>query len=291
MAKHPTKTALSLEWRLNHASSGMRSIIDKCRNHPRMRIAWSLLVIAIAGASPVRAQTPDPAPQAEDADDQRAEKSTRLEPYAPGTVERFLVAGEQRYLSRIFDPPRGLFMRFGGMPEGQGFAGGPAYRYSTAATSFTATSAVSRVGAWEATARFEAPRAQAAATMYTPRISRFWSAGAVFHRLPREDFWGLGQNLDSGVRTDYLLEEATADITGGLSPARWFTVAGTAETGPNAPEAERTRPCRTSSWFTAAPMRQERGSIWTTSGLGAKHTSTSRPRSRARRSAVATRSR
>ena len=44
-------------------------------------------------------------------------------------------------------------------------------------------------------------------------------------------------------------------------------------------------------WFTAAPMRQERGSIWTTYGLEEKRTSTPRPHSRARRSAVATRSR
>lgn len=228
MAKCPTKTALSLEWSLNDASSGMRSNTDTCPNRPRIRIAWSLLVIAIAGASPVRAQTAA-APQPEDADERRAEKSTQLAPYAPGNVEGFLLAAEQRYLPRILDPPRGFFLRLGGMPEGQGFAGGPAYRYSTAATSFTATSAVSRVGAWEATARFDAPRAQAVATNYTPRVSRFFSAGTVFRRLPQEDFWGLGQNYDSAVRTDYLLEEATADVTGGLSPARWFTLAGTAE--------------------------------------------------------------
>jgi hypothetical protein len=138
-------------------------------------IAWSLLVIAIAGASPVRAQTPA-APQAEDADERRAEKGTRLEPYAPGSLERFLVAVEQRYLiERIFDPPRGVFTRVGGMPEGQGITAGPAYRYSTAEASFTATSAVSVFGAWEATARFDAPRGKPVASMYMPRISRFWS--------------------------------------------------------------------------------------------------------------------
>ena len=171
-----------------------------------------------------------PAPQAGDADERRAEKSTRLEPYAPGSLERFLVAVEQRYLiERIFDPPRGVFTRVGGMPEGQGITAGPAYRYSTPAAAFTATSALSMFGAWEVSARFDAPRGKPVASAYMPRISRFWSVGGVFHRLPQEDFWGLGQNADSGVRTDYLLDETSADVTGGLSPARWFTLTGTAE--------------------------------------------------------------
>ena len=208
----------------------MRSPIDKCRNHPRKRIAWSVLVIAIACAPAVRAQTPVPALQAGDVDERRAEKSTQLESYEPGAVERFLVAVEQRYLiERIFDPPRGVFTRVGGMPEGQGITAGPAYRYSTPASAFTATSALSMFGAWEVSARFDAPRGKPVASAYMPRISRFWSVGGVFHRLPQEDFWGLGQNTDSGVRTDYLLDETTADVTGGLSPARWFTLTGTAE--------------------------------------------------------------
>jgi Omp85 superfamily domain len=176
------------------------------------------------------AQTPAPAPPAGDADERRAEKSTHLEPYAPGGVERFLVAVEQRYLiERIFDPPRGVFTRVGGMPEGQGITAGPAYRYSTPAAAFTATSALSMFGAWEVSARVDAPRGKPVASAYMPRISRFWSVGGVFHRLPQEDFWGLGQNADSGTRTDYLLDETTADVTGGLSPARWFTLTGTAE--------------------------------------------------------------
>jgi hypothetical protein len=161
--------------------------------------------------------------RAEDTEKRRSEKSEQLVSYMPGKVERLLLAFEQSYLAeRIFNPPRGVFARLAGMPEGQGFQAGPAYRYSTHAAALTATSAISLIGAWEVTARLDMPQPG-------PTASRFWSLGGKFHRLPEEDFYGLGQGTTPEMRTNYLLDETIADVTGGVSPVRWFTLGGTAE--------------------------------------------------------------
>ena len=224
--------------------------------------------MSIAGAPAVRAPTPDPAPQAGNADERRAEKSTRLEPYAPGGIERFLVAVEQRYLiERIFDPPRGFFTRVGGMPEGQGITAGPAYRYSTPAAAFTATSALSVFGAWEATARFDAPRGKPVASILHAEDFAVLVGRRCVPPPAAGGLLGPGSERRQRRAYDYLLDETSADMTGGLSPARWFTVAGAAEYEPNdrkrlgldlaGPQAGlRRRRCR------------ERGSIWTTSAGG-----------------------
>ena len=53
--------------------------------------------------------------------------------------------------------------------------------------------------------------------------------GGLFHRLPREDFYGFGQQSSPSTRASFLLDESAFDVTGGLSPAPWFTVSGTAE--------------------------------------------------------------
>jgi hypothetical protein len=113
------------------------------------------------------------------------------------------------------------------MPEGQGFTIGPAYRYSRQDVSLTTTAAVSIRGAYEVTARLELPRP--VIPPITRSATRFLSVGGLFHRLPREDFYGFGQQSSPSTRASFLLEESAFDVTGGLSPAPWFTVSGTAE--------------------------------------------------------------
>jgi hypothetical protein len=189
-----------------------------------MRPTVLVLIIVLAGALPATVQAQDPGTRAGQAEQQRREKAKQVEPYSPGRLERMLLAIEEGYLAqRWFNPPRGPFLRIGGMPEGQGFSGGPAYRYSTYDASLTVTSAVSIRRAWEVTGRLEFPR---------PKLDPapvFLSVGGLYHHLPQEDFYGLGMQTTSAGRTSYRLDESSVDVTAGVSPGRWLTVSGTAE--------------------------------------------------------------
>jgi hypothetical protein len=162
--------------------------------------------------------------RAEQAERLRAEKAKQLQPYARNKAEAAVFRVEDRYLvERIFNPPRGLFARFGGLPEGAGLAAGPAYRYSTHAWSATTTSALSIRGSWEVEGRLAIPR-----PTLTP-APLFVSVGGHYRDLPQEDFWGLGVNSSRFLRTSYALQQTSIDATGGVSPVSWFTVGAGAE--------------------------------------------------------------
>ena len=187
-------------------------------------LCLTVLAIFLAGALPAPVQAQDSGTRAGQAEQQRREKAKQLEPHSPGRLERTLLAIEEGYLAeRWFNPPRGLFLRAGGMPEGQGLALGPAFRYSTHDASLTVTSAVSIRRAWEVAGRLEFPR---------PKIDPapvFLSVGGLYHHLPQEDFYGLGMQTTAAGRTSYLLDESSVDVTAGVSPGRWLTLSGTAE--------------------------------------------------------------
>jgi hypothetical protein len=186
-----------------------------------------LVLAALVIASPAAVLAQDAGTRAGQAEQQRAEKAKQLEPYVPGRVERALLLVEQRLLgARLLGPPRGFFTRLGGMPEGQGFTLGPAYRFSNQDVSFTTTAAISIRSAWEVSARLELPRPPLPPA---PLPSRFLSVGGLFHRLPQEDFYGFGQQSSPATRTSFLLDESAFDVTAGLTPVRWFTVSGLAE--------------------------------------------------------------
>jgi len=191
-----------------------------------MRLLPVLVLAAHTVAPPALAQ--DSGTRAGQAEQQRAEKAKQLEPYKPGAVEHALFLNEDRFLTeRFFNPPKGLFARFGGMPEGQGFTVGPAYRLSNYDVSFTTSAAVSLKGAWEVAGRLELPRPPGIMLIRKPR--NFLSFGAVYHSLPQEDFYGIGQDSLKENQVSYLMDEAIFDGTGGVSPVEWFTVSATAE--------------------------------------------------------------
>jgi hypothetical protein len=192
-----------------------------------VRFPVILCLAAIVSATPVAVRAQDAGTRAGVAEQERAEKAKRLEPYTPGRLEKALLLVEQRFLAqRFINPPRGLFTRWGGMPEGQGFTVGPAYRISNYDASFTTTAAVSIRGAYEVTGRLELPRPTLPPA---PQPTSFLSVGGLYHHLPQEDFYGFGQQSSPSARRSFRLDQSTFDVTGGLSPASWFTVSGTAE--------------------------------------------------------------
>lgn len=192
-----------------------------------MRLTIALVVSLHALAAPALAQ--DTGTRAGEAEEKRAEKAKHLEPYPAGKLERGLFVFEDRYLAeRWFNPPRGLFARFGGMPEGQGFTVGPAYRLSNYTASWTTSAAISLKGAWEVTSRIEIPR-PTAGMLGAKKPRTFFTVGGTYHELPQEDFYGVGQDSLKSNKISYRMDEAIIDGTAGVSPVDWFSVSGTAE--------------------------------------------------------------
>jgi hypothetical protein len=175
---------------------------------------------ALAAAAPASAQET----RAGQAEQQRAEKAKQLRPYQPSAIEAALFRIEDRYLvERVFNPPRGLFLRFGGLPEGSGLGAGPGYRYSTHNWSLTTTGAVSIRGSQEIEGRLSFPPVK-------PVPSRgIISVGGHYRHLPQEDFFGLGNDSSKEARSTYTLDQTSGDVTGGVYLTKWFSVGGTAE--------------------------------------------------------------
>jgi hypothetical protein len=152
---------------------------------------------------------------------QRANKAKALGSYERGRIEAFLLRLESDYLvQRIFNPPRGIFLRYGGFPEGAGLAIGPAYRHSNRWLTLTTSAAASVQRYWDVETRLTFPR------LAKGRL--FAEVGGRVRDLPREDFYGLGPDSARATRTSYSLRESSIEATGGVSPLSWLSVAGSA---------------------------------------------------------------
>lgn len=160
--------------------------------------------------------------RAAQADQKRAEKAKQLRRYRRGRVERALLRIEDRLIvQRIFNPPRGVFARFGGLTEGAGFGGGPAYRYSTDLFRFTTSSAISMRGYWlvEGSLAFPTLADGHAFAEITARRRNF----------PQEDFFGLGPESTLSDRTNYALRETSFGGKVGVSPVSWLRASSDVE--------------------------------------------------------------
>ena len=127
----------------------------------------------------------------------------------------------RRWMDRLFDPAKGLFVRVGGLPQGSGFALGPAYRQPVKQLMFTPSAVYSIHGYWEVEGKASLPHLA---------NDRAFAAVAVRRRhLPEEDFFGLGLDTTTDMRTSYTLNETAVFADGGVKPVKWLTIGGTAE--------------------------------------------------------------
>jgi hypothetical protein len=176
-------------------------------------IALSSLAVAEAAAQDTRE---------EQIRQQRAAKVAELDAHQPGAIEAALFAIEDRLLvARLFNPPRGVFVRWGGLPEGAGVGAGPAVRLSNHAISLTGTSVITARRYWEVDGRLALPR--------LARRHAFAEVGGRSRDFPQEDFYGLGPDSASSARTSYAFRETSVDVVGGVKPTSWLTIAASAE--------------------------------------------------------------
>lgn len=153
---------------------------------------------------------------------QRAAKAADLRVYRPAALEAVLFDIEDRYrLQRLLDPPRGLFLRIGGFPEGAGAAAGPAYRQSNHRASLTLSAAASVRRYWDAGATL------ALASQSRRRV--FGELSAWRREYPEEDFYGLGRDSHVSGRTSYTFRETSVGGSAGVAPTSWLSISASGE--------------------------------------------------------------
>jgi hypothetical protein len=153
---------------------------------------------------------------------ERTEKAAALRPEALGRIEGILFEIEDQYwITRLFNAPRGLFARFGGLPEGAGFGGGPAIRYSDHTYSATLTSMITMRGYWEVDGRLAFPN--------LANRNMFAEIGARGHDFPQEDFYGFGPDSPPFKMSYGLFEQSFSGRVGVWPGHEWFTAAAEVE--------------------------------------------------------------
>jgi hypothetical protein len=140
---------------------------------------------------------------------QREVKSRQLQPQQQSDVERFLFKVEDNLLvQRLFNPPRGIYLRWGGLGEGSGLGAGPGYRYSTGQFDFRVSAAGSLKGYFGADASLMLPGAI--------KDGPFVELYARRRDLPQEDFFGLGPDSVAENRTNFALRDTLGRVSGGF---------------------------------------------------------------------------
>ena len=175
------------------------------------------LTAALAAAAFVWSATHADAQQtrAEEVDAARDKRAAETRPEERSKIERFLFKLEDDLLiERIFSPPRGVYLRLGGVGESSGFGGGPAYRYNTPKFDFNSVVAATyrKYTLVEASLRFPGTLAQDAyfqpSGPYVQLLGRRYDA-------PQEDFFGLGPDSAESARSNYALVTTHGAVTGG----------------------------------------------------------------------------
>jgi Omp85 superfamily domain len=183
-------------------------MVVKCH----LRRLFLVIALSVSVSPMATAQTT----RAEEDRAKREAKATQLVPERRSKIEAILFKIEDDVLlERIFNPPRGVHARFGGIGEGAGFGGGPGFRYMGVPLDFRASAAASLKGYFIAEGALRFP-GTASEDVYT------WANGPyveVYGRrrdFPQEDFYGIGPDSSEDARSNYALRDTFARVTGGV---------------------------------------------------------------------------
>ena len=166
-------------------------------------VAFALLAAAAAG------DQESTATRSAELHAKRDAKSRQLKPEDQSKAARFLFKIEDDLLlERWLNPPRGIYLRFGGIGEGAGFGAGPGFRWSTDQFDF-------RISAAGSIKRY----AIAETSLLLPGVVKDGGFVELYARrrdFPQEDFYGIGPDSDPDARTDFALRDTLARVAGGV---------------------------------------------------------------------------
>jgi hypothetical protein len=179
-------------------------------------VRCAILILAVL-LSPLTAAAQT---RAEIAQQERAQKAQALHPYKPDKVERALFVVEDKYLvQRIFNPPNGLFLRVGGLPQGSGLPLGPGYRFSNDKASIFGYGVLAPIsGYWDVGTELWFNH------LFNHHV--FVAAGARRMDLPQEDFFGIGIESTENLKTSYALKQSVFHVRAGNTPGDLFQLVG-----------------------------------------------------------------
>ena len=170
--------------------------------------------------APALAQTADilrgqtaQATRAEEDRASREAKATRLVPEQRSKIEAVLYRiDEDLLLQRIFNPPRGIHARVGGIGEGGGFGGGPGYQFIGVPFDLRTSAAASLKGYFIAEGSLRFPGTQSE-DLYTWANGPYVEVYARWRDSPQEDFYGLGPGSLEDDRSNFAQRETFVRVT------------------------------------------------------------------------------
>jgi hypothetical protein len=143
----------------------------------------------------------------------REAKAARLVPERRSKIEALLYRiDEDVLLQRIFNPPRGIHAKVGGIGEGGGFGGGPGYQFIGVPVDFRASAAASLKGYFIAEGSLRFPGTQSE-DLYTWANGPYVEVYARRRDFPQEDFYGLGPGSLENDRSNFAQRETFVRVT------------------------------------------------------------------------------
>ena len=130
---------------------------------------------------------------------------------------------EDLILQRIFNPPRGIHARVGGIGEGAGFGGGPGYQFIGVPFDLRASAAASLKGYFIAEGSLRFPGTQSE-DLYTWANGPYVEVYARRRDFPQEDFYGIGPDSSEDARSNFALRDTFVRVTPGVR--RGYLTAG-----------------------------------------------------------------
>jgi hypothetical protein len=143
----------------------------------------------------------------------REEKASQLVPERRSKLEAVLYEiDEDLILQRIFNPPRGIHARFGGIGEGAGFGGGPGYQFIGVPFDLRTSAAASLKGYFIAEGSVRFPGTQSE-DLYTWANGPYVEVYARRRDFPQEDFYGIGPDSLEDARSNFALRDTFVRVT------------------------------------------------------------------------------
>jgi Omp85 superfamily domain len=143
----------------------------------------------------------------------REVKAIQLVPERRTRIEAVLYKiDEDLILQRIFNPPRGMHARVGGMGEGAGIGGGPGYQFIGVPFDLRTSAAVSQKGYFiaEGSLRFPGTQSEDA---YTWANGPYVELYARWRDSPQEDFYGIGPDSLEDNRSNFAQQDTFVRVT------------------------------------------------------------------------------
>jgi len=175
------------------------------------------LLLCLTIAIPAAGQE---ATRAEQLQRERAEKATRLKPYEPSKLEKFVIRAEEGRLRRLIAPHNGFFAEYGYTykPVGSGIAFGGGWRHDL----FDRRARAVLEAGWSFR-NYQMVRGD----FFLPRLADgLLEVGLEgnYRKQPQDDFYGLGPDTREETRVSFLYKGTEVQGRAIVKPRSWLRV-------------------------------------------------------------------